>query len=299
MTTKTRNWLIAVFIVVFPFVLFSVFFFSRLAEVPPTPPALPNPNGYDDLAKAGHLLADDTGDFNETNAAQLGKIVSANAAALALARAGLSNQCRVPIQYTAFFNSNHVSDLGWIKMLAQGFVAEGRLAEMENCPADAARSYLDTIHLANESVRGGLVIDALVGAAIEAIGRDHLQTLLPQLNARTCRKTAAALETLDSQRQTWNEVMQQENDWSHASFHEWQNDLARWETRKTTTAMYEKAGKRFDAQGQKTRQLIVDLAARAFELENGKKPATVSDLVPEYLKAVPQDPVNGKDLSLN
>ena len=49
MTKKTRNRLIMIFILATPFVLLSVFFFSRLADIPPTPPPLPNPNGYDDL----------------------------------------------------------------------------------------------------------------------------------------------------------------------------------------------------------------------------------------------------------
>ena len=46
--------------------LFFIFFFSQLGDIPPTPPPLPNPNGYDDLVKAGTMLADNTGDFNET-----------------------------------------------------------------------------------------------------------------------------------------------------------------------------------------------------------------------------------------
>ena len=47
---------------------------------------------------------------------------------------------------------------------------------------------------------------------------------------------------------------------------------------------------------QKTHQLIVDLAARAYELDKGHRPVSVAELVPEYLKAVPQDPVTGTNL---
>jgi hypothetical protein len=36
--------------------------------------------------------------------------------------------------------------------------------------------------------------------------------------------------------------------------------------------------------------LITDLAARAYELDKGHLPANVADLVPDYLKAIPQDP---------
>jgi len=42
-----------------------------------------------------------------------------------------------------------------------------------------------------------------------------------------------------------------------------------------------------------TRQLLIDLAARAYELDKGQSPANVADLVPDYLKAIPQDPFTG------
>ena len=45
-----------------------------------------------------------------------------------------------------------------------------------------------------------------------------------------------------------------------------------------------------------TRQLLIDLAARAYELDKGQSPANVADLVPDYLKAIPQDPFTGTNL---
>jgi len=296
MTKRTRNWLIALTILAFPFVLFFGFLFSRLADIPPTPPPPPNPNGYDDLVKAGTMLANDTGIFNETNAAQLREIVSANAPALVLARAGFSNRCAVPVQYSLSYISNHLNDLTGIKRLAQAFTAEGRLAELGNRPAEAAKSYLDVIHMASESARGGLLIDALVGMAIQAIGTSHLQMLLPQLDAQTCRQTAATMATLDSQGQTWNDVMQQESDWSHGMFRGWRSELARWEMRKSMNKMDRQMEQKFATQQAGTRRLILSLAARAYELEKGHPPATAADLVPDYLKAIPQDPVTGTNM---
>jgi hypothetical protein len=296
MNKKTRNWLLALLILAFPFVLFSIFFFSHLAEIPPLPPPLPDPNGYVDLVKAGNMLANDTGVFNETNLTQVRKIVSINAPALALARAGLSNQCRVPVQFTAAFNSNHVGDLAPVKFLARAFIAEGRLAEMENRPVDAAKSYLDEIHLADETARGGIFIDGLVGLAIEQIGREHLQKLVPNLDAEACHKTVATLEKLDMQRQTWDELMQQESAWSHAAFHGWRHEFMRWVESKSTASSFAKIKLKFGAQEQRTRQLIIDLAARAYALDKGHPPATAADLVPDYLKAIPQDPLTSTNM---
>ena len=60
----------------------------------------------------------------------------------------------------------------------------------------------------------------------------------------------------------------------------------------------QKAEQKFKNQQSRTRQLLVDLAARAYELDKGRRPANLTDLVPDYLKAVPKDPASGKNLVL-
>jgi hypothetical protein len=257
---------------------------------------VPNPNGYDDLVKASQMLVANGDNSDATNLEQLREWVPKNAGALAVARAGLSNQCRAPIQYTESYISNHLDDLAGLKRLARAFAAEGRLAETENRTNDAIKAYLDTIHFANESARGGVLIDTLVGIAIESIGTSHLTNLVGHLDAKSCRETAIALEAFDSQRQPWSEVMQQENAWSHAAFRGWRYELARLEERNTLKAVFAGTKQKFDAQVQRTRQLMIDLAARAYELDKDHPPASAADLVPEYLKAVPQDPVTGTNM---
>ena len=272
MTKKTRNWLIALFIVAFPFVLFCGFLI--LMEEPPAPLApLPNPNGYDDLVKAGRMLPDVADEYDKMNQEQLQKAVSANAAAASLARSGLSNQCRVPIQYSESYDSNHLDDLAGLKRLARAFAAEGTLAEMNGRTNDAVQSFLTTVHLGNETLRGGVLIDGLVGIAIDAIGTSHIQTLVTNLDTRTCRETASALESLDAQNQTWSEVLQQENIWSRATFHGWRYDLMRLEAGKSAKAAIASSKRKFEAQEQRMRQLMVDLAARAYELDTAIAPS--------------------------
>lgn len=295
MKTKTRNWLVTILILAFPFVLFLGFLIF-MEEPLPSLPSLPKPNGYDDLVKAGKMLPSTTADYDKMSQEELRKYVSANAGASALARSGMTNECRVPMQFSLAYANSHINQLSDLKRLARAFAAEGRLAELENRPADAAKSYLDLIHLANESGRGGTLMDELVSIAIEALGTEDLQKLVPQLDAKTCREAAAALATLDSQRQTWDEVMQQESDWSHGTFRGWSYEIARWRTRKSTAASMKTTEQKFNAQEKKTRQLIIDLAARAYELDKGHPPSNISDLVPDYLKAAPKDPVTGSNM---
>jgi hypothetical protein len=295
MTKKIRNWLIALSILAFPFVLFFGFLIFMEEPLPPVAP-LPNPNGYDDLVNAGKTLPNVGSGYDKMNQQQLQKAVSANATVVALARAALSNQCLVPVQYTESYISNHLDDLTSLKQLARAFAAEGRLAEMENRTNDAIKAYLDTIHFANESARGGVLIDGLVGIAIESIGVSHLTNLVGHLDAKSCRETAAALETLDAQRQTWDEVMRQEHDWSGRTFNSLRDKIFWPLLAKMAERAYAKPEINFKKQQTETRQLLIALATRSYELDKGHPPASASDLVPEYLKAVPQDPFTGANL---
>jgi hypothetical protein len=222
-------------------------------------------------------------------------LVDGNSNALQLVQSGLQMQCRVALDYSP--NSSTLLDqLAGMKRLAQAFAAEGRLAEMENRPSAAAKSYLDAVHFGNESVRGGVLINELVDIAIEAIATSHLTNLVEQLDAKSCRETAATLEALDSQRQTRNEFMQQENDWSRRTFTGIRYEIVRLTTRKSLLPAQAAAERKLKQQQMRTRQLIIDLAARAYELDKGKPPASLADLVPDYLKTIPQDPFTGTDM---
>jgi hypothetical protein len=295
MTKKTRNWLIALFILAFPFVLIFGFLVFMDGSLPPVAP-LPNPNGYEDFIKAGKILTAKEDDYYQTNEANERRVVAENAQGLSLAREGLFKECRVTVQFNSAYANNHIPDLVAVKKLAITFASEGKVAEMENRPNDAVRSYLDAIHLGNESARGGILIDQLVGTAIEAVGTSCLQKIVNQLDAKTCRETTTALEVLDTQRQTWNDVIQQENAWSRRTFMGLRYRLLLLYSGRSLKQDQEKAQQHFINQQAKTRQLILALAARAYELDKGHPPANAADLVPEYLKAVPQDPVTGTNM---
>jgi len=292
MTTKTRNRLSVLCILAFPFfVLFGFLVSQVVGRLPPIKP-LPNPNGYDDFVKAGQVVASNTFDFDKMNERKLQTLVNDNSNALQLVRSGLQTQCRVALDYSPD-SSTLLDQLAGMKRLAQAFVAEGKLAEMENRPSAAAKSYLDAVHFGNESVRGGVLINELVGVAIEAIATSHLTNLVEQLDAKSCRETAAILKALDSQRQTRNEFMQQENDWSRRTFTGIRFEIVRLMTRKSLLPAQAAAERKLKQLQMRTRQLVINFAARAYELDKGHPPANLADLVPDYLKAVPQDPFTG------
>jgi hypothetical protein len=60
---------------------------------------------------------------------------------------------------------------------------------------------------------------------------------------------------------------------------------------------YKSFAEKFNAQQSMTHRLLIDLATRAYELDKGHRPASLADLVPDYLKAIPQDPVTGTNMA--
>jgi len=300
MTDKKRKWLFIFFVLIPAALILTIaipLIFQMLQPLPPVPP-LPNPNGYVDLVKAGEMISADTGKFDQMSPAELRNLVATNAGAVVLAHAGLSNQCRVTTQFTKTYLdlNNHFVELSALKNLAHALMAEGKLAESENHPGDAAKIYLETVHLGNESARGGILIDQLLGTAGEAIGTRALEKISGSLDAKSCRETAATLAALDAQRQTWLEVMQQEQAWSRRTYPGLRDRFQAMMTANSVKKMFEKAWQKFAEQQLKTRQLMVQLAARAYALDNGKPAASLADLVPDYLKVVPQDPLTGTNI---
>ena len=297
MTTKARNWLIAIFIVAFPFTLFMGFLIFLKTEPGSVFPPLPNPNGYDDFLAAGKAaISDDTLFYRKMNERELQDFIDSNSNTLQRAYAGLQKQCAVPVQFTESYISNHLEYLGGLKMTARALAAEGRLAELKNQPVDAAKHYLEVIRFGQQCQRGGVLIDGLVGIAIEYIGTDHLESLMPQLDANTCRETAARLEEMDSTAQTFDDVMRQENAWSHAVYRGWRYEFIRFQTRASIAKATASSETKFDDQKQREQKLLVELAARAYQLDKGHPLAAITDLVPDYLKAIPQDPVTGTNI---
>ena len=221
MTKKTRNRLTVLLLIptVIVIAVAGLLVFQELQPLPPILP-LPQPNGYVGLVQAAGMISAESLNYEVTDEAQLREIVSVNADALSLARASLSNECRVPVQFSLSpaYLEQRLSELAGLKRLVQAFMVEGKFAEKQRRFGDAAGSYLDVIRLGNNSARGGMLIDALVGLAIENIGVAGLQKIIGQLDARTCREAAAILEVFDAQRQKWADILRQERAWSRRAF---------------------------------------------------------------------------------
>ena len=266
-----------------------------LSRPPPPLPPLPKPNGYDEFVKAGKMVDERSSDYRDMSEAELRGLVSTNAEALKVARIGLSRECRVPLEFTPT-EDKHFLELPQVKRLAFMLAAEGKLAELEKRPGDAACSYLDAVRIGHALSRGGVIIDSLVGVAVQAIGTQPLERLVPRLDVKQCRELAAALETIESKRESSDDVLNQEHAWSRRTYG-LKGQFIRLVTYRSLKQMEDKLAAKLKAQQARAQLLLVQAAARAYELEKGQRPKTLDDLVPAYLKAIPQDPVTGTNLN--
>jgi hypothetical protein len=281
------------FIVAILLVLAALAF--TLSQPRPAPPPLPRPNGYDDLIQAASMLADNTGDFYTMSHGDLQVLVQKNADALKLARTGLSLPCQVPLDYAAP-NPAYYTNLACFRRLAQGLAAEGRLLELESRPTDAAEVYLTTIRLGGATSHGGLLIDSLVGIAIEPIGTAPLEKLALTLDADQCRHAAALLESYEAQRECMAIVLARERIWARRAYG-LRGRIARLFMFRSLRQVDQRAVAKVNAMQTRERVLLIRFATRAYQLEKGERPKTLAELVPAYLKSVPLDPTTGTNMA--
>jgi len=258
---------------------------------------IPSPNGYDDFVAVADLLVSESSPEKTASLEKMRIRVSQNAEALNQARLGLTRQSRIPLEYSKEYMSGHLPQLAKFKALAQAFAAEGKLAELENRPSEALRSYLDGVRFAHESLRGGVLIDSLVAMACEAICLKPVAGLMKSLNGKQCQEAAQALGAIDERSESWEAVSTQERTWSRRVYG-WKGRLAlvlqSLNPRAGLRAGMARAEQRLHQNQAQRRSVTTDLAVRAFELAKGRKPETLNELVPEYLKTVPVDSVQAK-----
>jgi hypothetical protein len=210
--------------------------------------------------------------------------VRTNSAAVLAAREALVKPIWSPPPAPAGDNSR-LNDLQELKQLALAMRAEAKLLSLEGRYGDQARLALDLIRMGHAAARGGPLIDALVGLAIESLGVSVLPPV-EKVDAGTASHLAADLVRIDDGRTSADTVWSQELAWAD-KVHGVRGKLVRLVTatslRRTRHAY---AAKHAEAQ-QLVRMMMASYAARAFELRHGARPQSWSDLIPHFLPTIP------------
>ncbi len=260
-----------------------------------TLPPLPQPNGYDELVSAARSIKPMPSDFSELTNEQIESLAEKNRPALEQARKAFSMKSRVSLQTKADWQERHEEELKSLKRLAVAFALEAKSHALSNRTNEAARCNLDVIRLAQTTGKGGLLVDGITALAIEMIGAASLQGNLPHYDVAFCQEAARALEEIDFRRETPETVIATEKAWSSKRFG-LIDRIGGFVGKNANAERYAKFIERSHDTRIRTQRLMLRLSARAYELENQKLPANVSDLVPAFLKAIPRDLKTGKEI---
>ena len=183
----------------------------------------------------------------------------------------------------------------WFALLSEGARQSGKDAE-------AADFAMLNVLWGDQLGHQGHAMHTLLGAASQNIGIYNLAWVRRNLTSDQARQIAEDLARVDANRESLDELIARDNAWEDTNFR-WKYRLERillreiWgldaERSVVSDRLEQKALLRRDAL---LRLMMTDLALRAFQIDRGRLPAALDELVPEYLPAVPIDPYDGRPL---
>ncbi len=286
---KHWKWLVAGFLLV----AVCGWLVIRSLQTPFVPPPLPADNGYADLLAAAELLAPRTSLFYEMDAEELAEIVAHNKPALMRAREALQKEIGVPIDWSRDPAQGGDPDLEVgiiaLRAISRAFSADMRHQAANGNVSVAVDSGLATFRLGKECYRGGLIINSLIGFAIQGgavkefrrvvgqypeAGEEIRQGLVPMLD------TGELAEVVISREHQYIETATRGI-----------NRLELWINAQQIISSATKST--FQAELRITAQqrlFVVHLALQAYHNEHSNWPEALDQLAPEFFPAVPLDP---------
>lgn len=270
---------------------------------------LPNPNGYDTLLSAAGAMKTQSPrrktepiSLDDATTEELRAFVSANEEAIASAKFGLRQASYVPLTGAKTLQS-HMNDFGKLRGLGRLIPAQAMLFERENQPIEAADRFLDTIRLGHAFSQGGLIMDRLVENAVQWPGIEGLNRLSATFTTTDAKRLAREVERLEDTREPLDRVVDRDHAFALAQGG-WPLRLAYAVNRKALQGFMKPAiasAEQADRRGRAAlRLLATTLALRAYRLDHpdAHAPASVYLLIPDYLSAIPIDPLGKGPLKL-
>lgn len=276
-----------------------MYFVWRLLTPSPIPRVvLPSPNGYDDFVAAGKELQGRS-PFLDTavepkSTTELAAEIAKFQPTFDRIRLGLSRSSLVPVwpDGKALDLSLALPDIQVLRSIARALMRESELAQQEGRFEDAANIAIENIRFGHESSRGGLLINLLVGVAIEGIGQASLYDAIPKLELAQSRDVMAALDRIERTREPLADVIARVRIWEenatgwHGHLYLILEDLTQADGG-TAEMVRRDVVPRVQAINQ---MMMVELALRQYKKAHEEWPDNLDILVPRLLPRVPVDP---------
>lgn len=263
---------------------------------PPARPPLPAHNGYDDLLAAARQVARDVPggvDLARVPVEQARPLVEADREVLGRAREALGRESRVPVRFEPAEIEAALGRAQALRGLARLMDAASRLEEQDGRIAEAVALALDLVRLGQAAGRGGLLVEAQVGLAIEGShGYRRLEALADRVPTGALPEVIRALERADAEAEPFETIRGRELAFAKTA-HGWQTRVAMalspaiLRQVESSLRLAETGHRRVQA---RRRLLLTRLAIRLYRERHGAGPRRLEDLAPEILSAVPRDP---------
>ena len=227
---KAEKRFIAVSLLCIGFFCGSLLWWGRLNELPHykiPEPTLPSPNAFDTYLQATFMMAPvtkpavdpliDTEEIKDPkerakrySLPRREAWLKQNAGAFALLRQGLKQQYQQPASrsWSAMFPY-----FARYRELARRLTIESKTHLLRGRNGAAADSALDTIQFGTQVPRGGPLIAALVGQAMQSMGQKQMFKVLPHLNAAECKSAARRMEKIRAMQLPYAQTLREEK-WS-------------------------------------------------------------------------------------
>ena len=258
-------------------------------------PALPAPNGYDEIVAAAGDVKSPVAGLAELSTNQIRELADGNRPALERARKAFQTESRVVVQPTQQWNDHHDDILTSLRRLAVAFGIESVVTMQDQHTNEAAQCDLDMLHLADCTGRGGIITDGIESMTIEALAMGDLQPKVARLDKEFCRKAAAEIESLLANRETPETTFAMEKNWS-AKRYGLVDLVGGMVLKQADASRHAKFIAHYKDAVRREQHLMLRLASRAYVLDNQRNPENASSLVPQYLKSVPVDPETKQEI---
>jgi hypothetical protein len=200
-------------------------------------------------------------------------------------------------------SANDISALAQYRNLSRSLQAKAESLHIAAKHDDAARYELAILKLGTTHLRGGLVLHALTGIAVDGVGTALLARHRAEYSPPLVQKIISEVAVLERSREAPAVIMARDRAFENVAW--------RWRPRLGWAINRLFFGESFEGlaapqnnflrhayQRQQTDEqlLLADLAIRLYHRDYCRWPASLDDLAPDYLRTVPTDPHVGAPL---
>jgi hypothetical protein len=257
--------------------------------------SVPDPNGYPELLKAAEevnnpSLIFELGELENSPVAEQEAILDRHKDVLASARSAMAKPCLCPLDYSNSVVADDSIDKEWgIQSISMLFHTEGDMAKLNGRCDEALAIYADMLRLGQAYAAGALMAPYTTAQIIQSDGIDALRQLRRQLNVAQCRGLIEELEAHTYALEPIEQVLRRQDAWGERVFG-WPCRLANLPWRLGWRTPGIGAAEEIDHRLETTRRLlIIGLALECYCRDNGRLPDKLAELVPAYLRALPND----------